>query len=206
MPHVAPHIKPTPVTDWQGNNAGVVDKSGTVVQQTIYYPYGEPTIEPDGQRYLFGGKEREHAGGRNSYDFGARNLTPYGRWGVPDSESESFYRFSPYSNCAGDPINYVDPDGKWTVYLSSDKKLNERAKHLNQDSKIHVVAHGNPSLILYDKKDPKKPIKIKRGTQLKEVILSNLYDSQRIINTFGIEIVLHSCNTGVTPSDKNKKL
>ena len=60
------------VTDWQGNNAAVVDKSGNIVQSTMYYPYGEPTIEPTGQRYLFGGKEREHAGGRNTYDFGAR--------------------------------------------------------------------------------------------------------------------------------------
>ncbi|MDE5567372.1 MAG: hypothetical protein K2J12_02910, partial [Muribaculaceae bacterium] len=30
------------LTDWQGNNAAVVDKSGTVVQSTTYYPYGEP--------------------------------------------------------------------------------------------------------------------------------------------------------------------
>ena len=62
------------VTDWQGNNAAVVDKSGNIVQSTMYYPYGEPTIEPTGQRYLFGGKEREHAGGRNSYDFGATQV------------------------------------------------------------------------------------------------------------------------------------
>ena len=62
------------VTDWQGNNAAVVDKSGNIVQSTMYYPYGEPTIEPTDQRYLFGGKEREHAGGRNSYDFGATQV------------------------------------------------------------------------------------------------------------------------------------
>ena len=60
------------VTDWQGNNVAVVNNNGLVTQRTTYYPYGEPTIEPTGQRYLFGGKEREHAGGRNSYDFGAR--------------------------------------------------------------------------------------------------------------------------------------
>ena len=29
---------------------------------SVHYPYGEPTIERTGQRYLFGGKEREHAG------------------------------------------------------------------------------------------------------------------------------------------------
>ncbi|MDE5554398.1 MAG: hypothetical protein K2J10_04360 [Muribaculaceae bacterium] len=99
------------VTDWQGNNAAVVDKDGIVVQRTMYYPYGEPTIEPTGQRYLFGGKEREHAGGRNSYDFGARCLAPYGSWGVVDQMAEKFYPISPYSYCVGDPINHIDKDG-----------------------------------------------------------------------------------------------
>ena len=194
------------VTDWQGNNVAVVSNTGLVAQRTIYYPYGEPTIEPTGQRYLFGGKEREHAGGRNSYDFGARCLTPYGRWGVVDSESESFYPFSPYTYCAGDPVNYIDPDGKWTVYLSSDKTLNNYARHLHQDGEIHVVAHGNPYYILYDKRDPDHPVGITRGIRLKKVIQHNLFDSQRIINRPGIKIVLHSCNTGTTPNDKEKPL
>ena len=69
-----------------------------------------------GQRYLFGGKEREHAGGRNAYDFGARILTPYGSWSAPDPLARKFYPLSPYSYCGGDPINRVDQDGKkWIV-------------------------------------------------------------------------------------------
>ena len=100
------------ITDWQGNNVAVVDKAGSVVQKTTYYPYGEPTIESEGQRYLFGGKEREHAGGRNSYDFGARSLTPYARWSPPDPLAEKFYPISPYAYYGGDPINFVDKDGK----------------------------------------------------------------------------------------------
>ena len=77
-----------------------------------YYPYGEPVVEPEGQRYLFGGKEREHGGGRNSYDFGARSLTPYGNWSTVDPLTEKFYPISPYSYCGGDPVNFVDRDGK----------------------------------------------------------------------------------------------
>ena len=107
------------ITDWQGNNAAVVDKAGSVVQKTTYYPYGEPTIESEGQRYLFGGKEREHAGGRNSYDFGARSLTPYARWSTPDPLADKFYPISPYSYCGGDPINNIDPDGKQVFVLPS---------------------------------------------------------------------------------------
>lgn len=106
------------ITDWQVNNAAVIDKDGIVMQRTIYYPYGEPTIEPTGQRYLFGGKEREHAGGRNSYDFGARCLTPYGRWGVVDPEAERYYPISTYVYCGGDPINRIDRDGKVVIFIN----------------------------------------------------------------------------------------
>lgn len=99
----------------------VLTMQATMSYVSIYYPDGEPTIEPTGQRYLFGGKEREHAGGRNTYDFGARSLTPYGRWGVVDPLTEKYYSFSPYSYCAGDPINRVDSNGmEWTITESKD--------------------------------------------------------------------------------------
>ncbi len=101
------------ITDWQGNNAAVVSAGGDIVQQTTYYPYGEPTVEPAGQPFLFGGKEREHGGGRNIHDFGARCLTPYGNWSVTDPLYEKFFPISQYSYCGGDPINRVDPDGKF---------------------------------------------------------------------------------------------
>ena len=100
------------ITDWQGNNAAVVNSAGSIIQSAAYYPYGEPTVEPKGQRFLFGGKEREHAGGRNAYDFGARSLTPYGSWPSPDPKAEDFYQISPFSYCAGDPINFIDPTGE----------------------------------------------------------------------------------------------
>ena len=35
------------MTDWQGNNAGVVDRNGKLEQRTDYYPYGEPWLEPE---------------------------------------------------------------------------------------------------------------------------------------------------------------
>ena len=121
------------LTDWQGNNAVVADNRGNVVQETTYYPYGEPTIEPTGQRYLFGGKEREHAGGRNAYDFGARILTPYGCWSTPDPLAEKFYSISPYSYCGGDPINRVDEDGKDIYEFNSKGALVNIIKELRYD-------------------------------------------------------------------------
>ena len=106
------------ITDWQGNNVDVINRSRKIVQTTSYYPYGEPTIEPSGQRFLYGGKEREHGAGRNTYDFSARSLiAPLGQWCVPDRLSEKTPGQSIYSYCGGDPINYVDPDGcsTWVI-------------------------------------------------------------------------------------------
>lgn len=139
------------VTDWQGNNAAVLKSDGTLVQQTTYYPYGEPTIEPFGQRYLFGGKEREHAGGNNSYDFGARWLTSYGSWSTVDKMAEIFNQISPYSYCGGDPINWVDRDGNWSIKVSASKnrELNPYAilsaydRHLNIVYQTVVMVKGN---------------------------------------------------------------
>ena len=72
------------VTDWQGNNIGVVDRNGLLEQRTDYYPYGEPWVEPEatasvsagGNRFLFGDKERTRSGGLNEYRFPARDYVP----------------------------------------------------------------------------------------------------------------------------------
>ena len=118
------------ITIRQGNNVDVINRSGKIVQTTAYYPYGEPTIEPSGQRFLYGGKEREHGAGRNTYDFSARSLiAPLGQWCVPDRKAESFYPLSIYSYCGGDPINYVDPDGnEITIIEESDGDKVQRLK------------------------------------------------------------------------------
>ena len=124
-------------------------------------PYGEPTIEPTGQRYLFGGKEREHAGGRNSYDFGARCLTPYGNWGVVDRYAEKFYPISPYSYCGGDPTNHIDKDGNvletiwdignvfYDIYAAVDAHIDgdhERAKQHWIDAGVDVISAAIPGV------------------------------------------------------------
>ncbi len=45
-------------------------------------------------------------------DFGARQYSPVlSRWLVPDPLGEKYYDVSPYSYCAGDPVNLVDSDG-----------------------------------------------------------------------------------------------
>ena len=107
------------LTDFQGNNIGVYDKTGKLVQRTDYYASGEPWLEPvygnsaSGNRYLFGGKERLAGGALNEYDFEARNyVASFQRFTTIDPEAEKFPWLSPYAYCNSNPINFIDPTGE----------------------------------------------------------------------------------------------
>ena len=108
------------VQDHLGNNRLVTDSLGTVLQVNHYDPYGQlltaiSSTSPVSQ-YKYGGKEWN--GTTLTYDFGARNYLPsLPRWSTMDPMAENYYSISPYSYCAGNPVNLVDPDGKdiWEI-------------------------------------------------------------------------------------------
>jgi len=106
------------LTDYQGNVTGVIDSNAKIVQETGYYPYGEPWLEPEGDNpYLYGGKERVALGGVRYSDFGPRLLsTASGYWGSPDPLLEKTPDLSPYINCAANPVRFSDPTGQSPVY------------------------------------------------------------------------------------------
>ncbi|MDE6039988.1 MAG: RHS repeat-associated core domain-containing protein, partial [Muribaculaceae bacterium] len=108
-------------TDWQESVTMVTNSSGQIEQHTGYYPYGEPWAEPDGQPYLFSGKERMRDNALNEYDFSARRYVPaLALWTTPDPIVH--VQLNPYSYCAGNPIRFVDPSGKdW--YRTTDDKV-----------------------------------------------------------------------------------
>ncbi|MDE5976667.1 MAG: hypothetical protein K2G69_08975, partial [Muribaculaceae bacterium] len=100
------------VRDYQGNNVAVMDGSKNLIQESNYYPYGEPWREPDGQPWLYGGNERLRLDGINEYDFNARRYnSAEGRFSQLDPLCEKYPWFSPYAYCAGDPVNLSDPTG-----------------------------------------------------------------------------------------------
>ena len=74
------------------------------------------------QPYRFCGKEEVTLHGFDMYDSQARwqySLIP--RFSSMDPLAEDYYHLSPYAYCAGDPVNLVDPDGRyfdeWTIHL-----------------------------------------------------------------------------------------
>lgn len=104
------------ISDNQNNIVGVGDSSGNLVQSVDYYPYGEPWREPEGQPFLYSGKERVRTGGINEYDFDARMYNSViGSYTVPDPLSEKTPWISPYAFCNGNPVTNIDDTGLFTT-------------------------------------------------------------------------------------------
>lgn len=92
-------------------------------QVNNYYPFGGIMDEgsrrgADVQNHLYNGKELDRMHGLNLYDYSARQYDPaVCQFTSMDPLCEKYYHISPYAYCAGNPVKYVDPDGKdiWSV-------------------------------------------------------------------------------------------
>ena len=110
------------VTDHLGSTRMVVCSNDSIRETINYYPFGsEMTMQDPAQMagdfqhpYRFTGKELDRLNGLNMYDFGARwyDVAGVPMWTSVDPLAEKYYNISPYSYCAGDPVNRFDPDGE----------------------------------------------------------------------------------------------
>jgi len=102
--------------DHLGNVCVTFDSNGSVKQEDSYYPFGL-TIKAlhaggSDNKNLYNGKELQDEFGFAMYDYGARQQDPQtGRFWAIDPLAESYADISPYTFCAGDPINSADPTG-----------------------------------------------------------------------------------------------
>ena len=124
------------VTDYLGSVRAVVDgKTGDLYKASDYSAFGDESVVmvmpqgntpphplatavlPDGQTLRDGytGKEAQNEDFGTCYtDFGARQYSPaLRRWMTPDPLSEKYYGTSPYAFCNNNPVNFVDPDGRF---------------------------------------------------------------------------------------------
>ena len=117
---------------------------GTVIQTMDYYPFGaqfcdgSTASEVQSRKYNFSierekrklvcfsereknrpkvnGKELDKMHGLNTYDYGARQYNPVtARWDRMDPLCEKYYSISPYAYCEGNPVRYIDSDGRKVV-------------------------------------------------------------------------------------------
>ena len=94
-------------------------EDGSVCQITNYYASGLPYFDQSSnkneelQPYKYNGKELDSMHGLNLYDFSARQYDPsLGQFTAMDPLCEKYYHLSPYAYCGGNPVKYVDPDGR----------------------------------------------------------------------------------------------
>ena len=110
------------VQDHLGNNRVVCNASGTIEQVNHYYPFGGlmgESTNDEVQRYKYNGKELDRMHGLNWYDYHARQYDgAMGQFTSMDQLCEKYYNVSPYAYCAGNPVMYVDPDGRKVVFVN----------------------------------------------------------------------------------------
>jgi RHS repeat-associated protein len=114
------------VTDHLGSTRMVVDSNDSIRETISYYPFGSemrmenPALLTNdlNHPFRFTGKELVRLNGLNMYDFGARwyDVAGVPMWTSVDPLAEKYYNVSPYTYCAGNPVNRIDPDGKDDYY------------------------------------------------------------------------------------------
>lgn len=103
-----------PIHDIQGNIVKLVDVSTReVVNLSIPDAYGIGLSEHSPISWIFSGKHYDRDTGL--VYFGARYYSPeLKQWLTPDP---AFQSSDPYEYCLGNPLAYVDPDGKFAIPL-----------------------------------------------------------------------------------------
>ena len=110
------------VFDYQGNVMAVV-AGNNVVQTNLYYPDGLPMNTSTGttaNAFKYTAKELSLFRGLPVYDYTARHTLPAGgnMFRTMDPFAEKYHGISPYTFCAGDPINFTDPTGQLCIFIN----------------------------------------------------------------------------------------
>ena len=113
-----------------------------MTQTTHYYPYGGTLTHSTNQgvqKYKYNGKEFDRTHGLDWYDYSARQYDPAsGRFMSMDPLCEKYYNISPYSYCAGNPVNRIDPTGEYIVFFD---EANTRYQY-DMDTNCFINANG----------------------------------------------------------------
>ncbi|MGD0338056.1 MAG: RHS repeat-associated core domain-containing protein [Bacteroidota bacterium] len=97
-----------------------IDSTANIKSYDDFYPYGmvmekrSGNIGQNDTRFKFSSKERDVETGLDY--FGARSYDArIVRWLVVDPLREKYFNWSPYIYSLDNPINSIDPNGKWSI-------------------------------------------------------------------------------------------
>ena len=155
--------------------------SGSVVERNDYYPLGMRTATGNSypqlttNLYKYNGKEVQTVGGLGFTDYGARMYDDFtGRWFVPDPLAEKYASISPYMYCGGNPIMYIDTDGKKIVISGTLKEKALEQLQGRMKGAITLSMDENGGALTYTVNNAEK--KLKRNAKL----LARIIDDQSI--------------------------
>ena len=102
-------------SDHLGSTSYITDAKANITQFDAYLPYGELLVDEHSSSeempYKFNGKEFDEETGL--YYYGARYMNPRtSLWYGIDPLTEKYASVSGYVYCIGNPIKFIDPDGK----------------------------------------------------------------------------------------------
>ena len=134
-------------TDHLGSTNYLTDKDGVVQQSLVYMPYGEILSETKtySNPYKFNGKELDTETGLAYY--GARYYAPeLSIWYGVDPLMEKYPNSSPYVFCAGNPVKYIDPDGRKITFVGAEKDKETVCNIINESmggfAKVTIPKRG----------------------------------------------------------------
>ena len=93
--------------------------------------------------------EMIHMHGYDCYDYGARHSqAALGRFTSPDPMAEKYCGTSPYAMCNGNPVRYVDPDGRWPWENENIQKARNDASNIGGSVNLVQGEYGIDAQIL----------------------------------------------------------
>ena len=113
-------------SDHLGSTSYITDDRGNITQYTAYLPYGELLVDEHSSSedlpYKFNGKELDEETGL--YYYGARYLNPTSSvWYGVDPLFEKYPYVSPYCYTFGNPLKFIDPDGRDGIIVIQENQI-----------------------------------------------------------------------------------
>ncbi len=141
-------------TNHLGSVHFITDAAGEVRQHLDYLPFGatlaEQSREKETSPYGFNGKEQDAE--TTLYYFGARYYDPAASlWLGADPLLAEYPQLSPFQYCGNNPVNVVDPDGRFMVFVNGFHAGNGGTPSYwgNFDSEL-MNAAGDQNAVYYD--------------------------------------------------------
>lgn len=146
------------ITDHLGSVRVIIDANGNVSERNDFYPFGMRWNRgplSGNNRYRHNGKEEQKFLNLPFTEYGARQFdTQTGKRFVIDPLAEKYYPIGTYVFCAGNPVKFIDPDGRGfyvatksgeMVNIPGNTDLSRVGYHYlsDDDAKVHEIKENH---------------------------------------------------------------